>query len=370
MIIGVPKEIKINENRVALVTAGVRTLTQYGHEVLIEKGAGLGSGISDEAYEAAGARIVSSAQKVFKEAELIMKVKEPTTEEALLLQENQILYTFLHLVAVPQLAKKLIEKKVRAIAYETIQLVDNSLPVLMPMSEIAGRMATQIGAYLLQKAPEEGGKGLLLGGVPGVKNGRVTILGGGVAGTNAAKIAVGLGAKVTILDINTKRLAYLDDIFGNRVTTLMSNITNIEEIIPHTDLLIGTVLITGGTAPKLVTEKMIESMEEGSVVIDVSIDQGGCIETMKPTSHDKPVFKYAGVLHYGVTNIPGAVPHTATYALTNTSFPYALKIANCGFKKALEQDAALYKGLNICDGYVTCERVAEDLHLPYRTYKI
>ncbi len=368
MIIGVPKEVKINENRVALVVAGVRALTQARHEVLVEKDAGLKSGISNEAYKQAGARIVN-AKQIFKSAEMIIKVKEPTPEEADSFQKDQILYTFLHLVAAGDLTKKLMSKKVKAIAYETIQLEDKSLPVLTPMSEIAGRMATQIGAYLLQKEPKEGGKGLLLGGVPGVKNGKVTIIGGGVAGTNAAKIAIGLGANVIVLDVSARRLAYLDDIFGNRITTLMSNITNIEESVAQCDLLIGAVLITGGAAPKLVTKKMIESMEEGSVVIDVSIDQGGCIETIQPTSHDKPTFKVSGVIHYGVTNIPGAVPHTATYALTNASFPYAFKIAKLGFKEALRQDKALFKGLNVCDGYVTCERVAEDLNLPYKVYK-
>ena len=369
MIIGVPKEIKINENRVGLVPAGVRALTQAGHKILMEKAAGVGSGISDSTYEQAGARIIKVAQEIYAGAEMIIKVKEPTDDEADLLQPNQILYTFLHLVAAPKLTKALMKKKVRAIAYETIELASGNLPVLTPMSEIAGRMATQIGAYLLQKAPKEGGKGLLLGGVPGVKSGRVTVIGGGTAGTNSAKVAIGLGAKVTILDINPKRLEYLDDIFANRITTLMSNITNIEEAVAESDLLIGAVLVTGGVAPKLVTKRMIQSMAEGSVVIDVSIDQGGCIETIKPTSHDNPTFKVDGVTHYGVTNIPGAVPQTATYALTNASFPYAFKIAQLGFKEALAQDAALYKGLNVCGGYVTCERVAQDLNLPYKAYQ-
>ncbi len=369
MIIGVPKEIKINENRVGLVPAGVRALTQASHKVLIEKNAGIGSGISDDLYEQAGARIVKTAKEIYMAAEMIIKVKEPTDEEAELFQQNQILYTFLHLVAAPKLTKALMKKKVRAIAYETIELSSGNLPVLTPMSEIAGRMATQIGAYLLQKAPKEGGRGLLLGGVPGVKSGKVTIIGGGTAGTNSAKVAVGLGAKVTILDINQKRLEYLDDIFGNRITTLMSNITNIEEAVAESDLLIGAVLVTGGVAPKLVTKKMVQNMGEGCVVIDVSIDQGGCIETIRPTSHDNPTFKVDGVIHYGVTNIPGAVPQTATYALTNASFPYAFKIAQLGFKEALAQDTALYKGLNVCGGYVTCERVAQDLNLPYKAYQ-
>ncbi|MBI2026282.1 MAG: alanine dehydrogenase [Deltaproteobacteria bacterium] len=367
MIVGCPKEVKINENRVALVIAGVRALVEAGHSVIIEKDAGFGSGISNEEYKIAGAKIVPTNKEVFKNAELIMKVKEPSEDEIDLFQKNQILYTFLHLVAAPKIAKGLKKKKVRAIAYETIELPDGRLPVLTPMSEIAGRMATHVGAYLLQKEPKEGGKGLLLGGVPGVKKGKVTVLGGGVAGTNAAKIAIGLGANVTILDVNAKRLEYLDDIFGNRITTLRSNITNIEESVATSDLLIGTVLITGGTAPRLVTRKMIETMEEGSVVIDVSVDQGGCIETTKPTTHDKPTYRVNGVIHYAVTNIPGAVPHTATYALTNASFPYAFKIAQLGFDEAIKTDPALKKGVNVYNGFITCERVARDLNLSYKS---
>lgn len=364
MIIGVPKEIKNNENRVGLVIAGVKTLVQHGHTVLIQKQAGIGSGIRDEDYEKAGAVLVDSAKQIYDEAQMIIKVKEPVGPEPNYLHDNQILFTFLHLAAVPELARSLMEKKVNAVAYETIQLDDLSLPVLKPMSEVAGKLGPQMGAYLLQK-DESKGKGLLLGGVPGVQRGRVCILGGGVAGMNAAKIAVGMGAEVTLIDRDVKRLEYLEDIFGTRVRTLMSNISNIEESVRNCDLLIGAVLITGAKAPKLVTQDMVLKMEPGSVIIDISIDQGGCIETIKPTTHHNPTFEINGVIHYGVTNIPAAVARTSTYALTNVTLPYALQLADKGFEKAIRENPALYKGVNVCQGKITYKTVADDLGLKF-----
>ena len=365
MIIGVPKEIKNNENRVGLVVAGVKTLVQYGHKVLVEKHAGEGCGIQDEAYRQAGAELVDSAKYIFDESDLIVKVKEPVEPELNYVRPNQVLFTFLHLAAVPSLATALVEKKATAIAYETIQLPDLSLPVLKPMSEVAGKLATQIGAYFLQKDKEGKGKGILLGGVPGVKRGQVTIVGGGVAGMNAAKIAIGMGAEVTLVDRDVKRLEYLDDIFGTRIKTLMSNISNVEESVRESDMVIGAVLVTGAKAPKLVTRDMVLDMEPGSVLLDISIDQGGCIETMKPTTHEYPTFEINGVIHYGVTNIPAAVARTSTYALTNVTFPYVLQLANKGFEKAIRENEALYKGVNVCHGKITYKTVADDLGLKF-----
>lgn len=367
MIVGVPKEVKVRECRVALVPGGVKLLCDQGHKVLVEKNAGAGVGLSDELYQEAGAEIVSSAEDVWQRSEMIIKVKEPIAQEYPLMKANQILYTFLHLAAVPELTRALMEKQVRAIGYETIQSSDKSLPLLKPMSEVAGRMGTQVGARCLEK--HSGGKGLLLGGVPGVKRGRVVIIGGGAAGLNAAKMAVGLGAEVTIIDINPTRLAYLDDIFGPRISTLMSTPENIAKSVAHADLLIGAVLVPGAKAPCLVTREMVKTMEAGSAIVDIAIDQGGSIETIRPTTHDEPTYVEEGVIHYAVTNIPGNVPQTSTYALTNVTFPYAFEIANKGFEKALKENEALRLGLNVYEGYVTYKAVADALNLPYKIFK-
>jgi alanine dehydrogenase len=367
MIIGVPKEVKNRENRVAIVPGGVKQLVAMGHKVIIEKNAGVGAGIPDERFKAAGATIIDSAAKVWADAEMIIKVKEPIPSEYQYLREGLILYTYLHLAAVPELAQALANKKVTAIAYETIELEDRSLPLLTPMSEVAGRMAVQVGAQLLQK--HNGGKGLLLGGVPGVKRGRVSIIGGGVVGINSAKMAIGLGAQVTILDVSAKRLAYLDDVFGNLATTLMSNPENIARTVAESDLVIGGVLITGAKAPCLVTRDMIKTMEKDSAVVDVAIDQGGCIETIRPTTHDDPVYIEENVIHYGVTNIPGDVPMTSTYALTNVTIKYALEIAQKGFQKALKDSKPLQLGLNAYQGKITHQAVAEALSMPYQKYE-
>lgn len=366
MIIGVPKEVKNRENRVAIVPGGVKQLASAGHRVLIEQGAGEGAGIPDEKYVAAGATIVPSAVEAWGKADMVIKVKEPIAEEYVHLREGLVLYTYLHLAAVPELAEQLVKKKVSAIAYETIELEDRSLPLLTPMSEVAGRMAVQVGAQCLQK--HSGGKGVLLGGVPGVKRGRVTIIGGGVVGINAAKMAVGLGARVTILDVSARRLAALDDIFQNNITTLMSNPENLAESVAEADLVVGGVLVTGAKAPRLVTREMIRTMEKGSVIVDVAIDQGGCVETIRPTTHDDPVYVVDNILHYGVTNIPGDVPRTSTYALTNVTIKYALEIAQHGFSKALMLDPALRKGLNTHQGEITHKAVAEALGKAYSVY--
>ncbi len=367
MIIGVPKEIKISENRVGLTEAGVRQLVLEGHKVYVEKDAGLGSFITNEEYQKAGATILNTKAEIYKTAEMIVKVKEPLPAEYDLLKENQIIYTYLHLAAEPQLTKVLCQKKVKAVAYETIEAADGSLPLLVPMSAVAGRMATQIGAFYLQK--DRGGKGILLGGVSGVHRGRVTILGAGIVGTNAAKMAVGLGADVTVLDVNQKRLEYLDDVFQGRLRTLYSNVSNIESCVRDSDLLIGGVLIAGRKAPKLVTKEMINTMSEGSVVVDVAVDQGGCIETCRPTSHQEPTYSISGVIHYCVPNMPGVVARTSTYALTNATFGYASKIAALGVEEAIANDKSLLKGLNVYNGYVTYEPVARDLDMEYRPYK-
>jgi len=356
MIIGCPKEIKTRENRVGLVPGGVKALVQDGHKVLIEKGAGIGSAITDAEYVTAGARIVDK-KKLFADSDMIIKVKEPLPEEYGLLRKDQILYTYLHLAADPAQVKALKKSGVKAVAYETIQLPDGSLPLLTPMSEVAGRMAVQLGAHYLTKPA--GGRGVLLGGVPGVNRGYVTIIGGGVVGLNAAKIAVGMGARVNILDVNPIRLGYLDDVFGSSVTTLMSHEENITIAVERADLLIGAVLIPGAKAPKLVTEAMVKTMRPGSVILDVAIDQGGCIETIELTSHDNPIILKHGVLHYAVPNIPGAVSNTSTYALTNVTLKYARNIARHGLEKAALLDPALAKGINIYEGKITFAAVAE-----------
>lgn len=365
MNIGVPKEIKNNENRVAITPAGVHALTGAGHSVYVETGAGLGSGFTDEAYKEAGASIAGSAAEAWQQ-EMVMKVKEPLKEEYGYFREGLILFTYLHLAAEPELTKALIDNKVVGIAYETVQLEDRSLPLLTPMSEVAGRMATQIGAQFLEQP--HGGRGVLLAGIPGVKRGKVTIIGGGVVGTNAAKIAIGLGADVTIIDLSPERLRQLDDQFGATLHTVMSNPLNILEEVKESDLVIGAVLIPGAKAPKLITEEMVKAMPEGSVIVDVAIDQGGIVETSdRITTHDDPTYTKHGVVHYAVANIPGAVPRTSTIGLTNVTVPYALQIANKGYKKACEDNPALFKGINTLNGYVTYQSVAEAHGLDYES---
>lgn len=363
MIIGVPKEIKNNENRVAITPAGVVQLINAGHKVVIEANAGIGSGFTDEEYKQAGAEIVERASEVWEKAEMILKVKEPLPAEYVYFRKGLILFTYLHLANEPELAKALVENEVTAIAYETIT-VNNTLPLLTPMSEVAGRMAAQLGAQYLEKS--KGGKGILLSGVPGVKRGKVTIIGGGVVGTNAAKIAHGLGADVTIIDLNPARLRQLEDIFGSTVQTLMSNPYNIAESVKDSDLVIGSVLIPGAKAPKLVTEEMVKSMQPGSVIIDVAIDQGGNFETINyATTHDNPIIEKYGVLHYAVANIPGAVPRTATIALTNVTIPYAVQIASKGVIKAIKESEAIKTGVNVMNGNITFKAVAHDLGYDY-----
>ncbi len=362
MIIGVPKEIKTREYRVGMTPAGVRSLTSRGHKVLVEKSAGEGSGIKDAEYVAAGASIVNSAAEAWG-AEMVVKVKEPLPQEYGFFREGLVLYTYLHLAPEPELTRKLAEKKVSAVAYETIELDDGTLPLLKPMSEVAGRMAVQVGATCLEK--EKGGKGVLLGGVPGTRRGRVVILGGGVVGKNAATIAVGMGAQVTVLDVRADTMAYLEDVFGGAVETLYSNEYNIAEAVKRADLVIGGVLVAGARAPKLVTEQLIAQMEPGSVVVDVAVDQGGCIETCRPTTHDHPTFEVHGVVHYCVANMPGAVSHTSTWALTNTTIPYAIKIAEKGLLDAARADKALAKGINVYKGHVTYEAVAQAHKMEY-----
>ncbi|NOY46061.1 MAG: alanine dehydrogenase [Deltaproteobacteria bacterium] len=356
MIVGVPKERKNNEYRVGIVPSGVEELTRDGHTVLIETGAGLGSGISDEEFVSAGARIASSAREVWEAADLVMKVKEPLPEEYDLLQEGQILFTFLHLAPLPELGRVLLERRIRAVAYETIQLGDGSLPLLAPMSQVAGKMAVQLGAAFLQR--EKGGMGILLGGVPGTKHGRIVIIGGGAVGINAAKVAYGLGAEVVIIDINHARLSYIDDVFDGKVVTLMSNRRNVREAAASCDMLVGAVLVPGAKAPRLVDREILRGMKPGSVFVDVAIDQGGVSETSRPTSHSDPVYEEEGVIHYCVPNIPGSVPMTSTYALTNVTLPYCRKIAS-GVEEALRADPSLAKGVNTWDGHVTCRPVAE-----------
>ncbi|MDM5190302.1 alanine dehydrogenase [Bacillus sp. DX4.1] len=367
MRIGIPTEIKNNENRVAMTPAGAVHLVHNGHEVFVQKGAGLGSGFTDEEYVQAGAKLVETAEEAWNQ-DMVMKVKEPVESEYGYFREGLILFTYLHLAPEPELTKALIDNKVVSIAYETVQLDNRSLPLLAPMSEVAGRMSAQIGAQFLEK--NKGGKGILLAGVPGVKRGKVTIIGGGQAGTNAAKIAVGLGADVTIIDLSAERLRQLDDIFGNQVKTLMSNPYNIAQAVKESDLVIGAVLIPGAKAPKLVTTEMIQSMEPGSVVVDIAIDQGGIFETTdRITTHDNPTYEKHGVVHYAVANMPGAVPRTSTLALTNVTVPYAVQIANKGYKQACLSNSALLKGINTLDGYVTFEAVAEAHGLQYADAK-
>lgn len=364
MRIGCPKEIKDQERRVGLTPAGVDSLIRAGHTVYMERSAGAASGFTDEEYTQVGAKILPTAKEVFDASEMIVKVKEPLEPEYDLLHEGQILFTYLHLAPDPGQTRALLEKKVTGIAYETVQLADRSLPLLSPMSEVAGRLSIQVGARLLEAGP--GGRGILLGGVSGVERANVVIVGGGNVGTNAAKVAVGMGANVTVLDINGKRLAYLDDIFGGRVQTLLSNPYNIANAVRNADLVVGCVLIPGAKAPKLVTEEMVKTMRPGSVVIDVAIDQGGSIESIdRITTHTNPYFVKYGVLHYSVANMPGAVPRTSTLALTGATLPYALRIANMGAEAACKADPALMKGLNTYNGHLTFKAVADAQDLPY-----
>ena len=363
MIVGVPKEIKTREYRVGMTPAIAKAYIGAGHTVLVEKSAGEGAGIPDSEYEKVGAKMIKTADEVWKRAEMIVKVKEPIEPEYARMQEGQIIYTYFHLAAVPALAKVLVKKKIAAVAYETIQPEDGSLPLLKPMSEVAGKMAIQVGAAALEKA--HGGKGILLGGVPGVRRAKVTIIGGGVVGTCAAKVAVGMGADVTILDTNLDRLTYLDDIFQGRISTLMSDSLNIAAAVQAADLVVGAVLIPGAKAPKLVSKELISQMSKGSVVVDVAVDQGGCIETIKATTHDNPTYEVSGVIHYGVANMPGAVPMTSTFALTNATRPYGRKIADMGIVAAIKSDLALARGLNTYNGQVTYEAVAKDLGYDY-----
>lgn len=363
MKIGVPKEIKNNENRVGLVPAGVRQLVEDGHELYVETNAGTGIGIEDAEYVAAGAQILPSLEAVFEKSTMIIKVKEPQPREIALLKPHHILYTYLHLAADKELTEGLMKSGSTCVAYETIQSANGALPLLLPMSEVAGRMSTQIGAAYLQK--DKGGKGVLLGGVPGVKRGKVTVIGCGVAGTNAIKMAMGLGADVTAIDLNVQRLAEMDDLFDTRITTLFSNTQNIEEAITKSDLVIGAVLVPGAKAPKLVTREMISKMEPGSVVVDIAVDQGGCIETCKPTTHENPTFLVDGVIHYCVANMPGAVARTSTYALTNVTLKYARLIAKVGVEEAAASDPVFKPGINIYKGGLVYEQVAKDLDLPY-----
>lgn len=364
MIVGVPKEIKNNENRVAITPAGVQAMINNGHQVIIENNAGIGSGISNEDYLGAGAAVIDTAKEVFSRADMIMKVKEPLAAEYDLFKEGQLLFTYLHLAPEPELTAALLKKKVTGVAYETIQLENGSLPLLTPMSEVAGRMAIQIGARYLEKT--YGGLGVLLGGVPGVPAANVVVVGGGIVGTNAAKMAMGLGANVTILDVNVDRLRYLDDLFGGRINTVMSNSYNMAEAVKKADLLVGAVLIPGAKAPRLVTEAMVKTMKPGSVIVDVAIDQGGSIETIdRVTTHSEPVYEKFGVLHYSVANMPGAVARTSTFALTNVTLPYALQLANKGWLKAVQDNCALAKGVNVVAGHCTFKAVADALNLEY-----
>ncbi len=363
MIIGLPKEIKDNESRVGLTPAGVKTLADFGHTVLVEAGAGEGSGISNEEYLAASGQIVPTADEVWQRAEMIVKVKEPVGPEHQRMRPGQILFTYLHLAPDPGLTQVLLEREVIGVAYETITSDAGHLPLLTPMSEVAGRMAVQVGAHYLTKP--EGGRGVLMGGVPGVLPAKVAIVGGGVVGINSIKMAVGLGAHVVVLDRNLERLRYLDDIFGAKIRTLISNPYTVKEAIANADLVIGAVLVPGASAPRLVTRDRLQTMHKGAVIVDVAVDQGGCIETTRPTTHSNPTFYVEEVLHYCVANMPGAVPRTSTFALTNATLPFAIKLANQGFREAVAQDPHLRNGINTYRGKITCQGVADSLGLPY-----
>jgi len=365
MIIGVPKEIKNNENRVSVTPAGIKELAKHGHKLYVQSSAGEGSGFSDEDYRNAGAEILPDIESTYDIAEMIMKVKEPIEKEYSLIKANQLLFTYFHFASFEPLTKAMMESKAVCLAYETVEKADGSLPLLIPMSEVAGRMAIQEGAKYLEKPLH--GRGVLLGGVPGVKPAKVLILGGGVVGTNSAKMAAGLGADVTIMDVNLPRLRYLDDIMPANVSTMMSNEYNIRELVQTHDLIIGAVLIHGAKAPSLITKDMLKTMKPGTVVVDVAVDQGGSIETCKPTTHENPTFIIDGVVHYCVANMPGAVPYTSTLALTNATLPYAIQLANKGWKKASQDNRELELGLNIIQGEIVYKAVGDTFGLPSTT---
>lgn len=363
MIIGVPKEIKNNENRVALTPAGTQELVKRGHTVYVQTTAGSGSGFQDDEYQKAGATLLPTAADIFAKAEMIMKVKEPVEQEYKLIRKDQLVFTYFHFASYEPLAKAMLESGAICLAYETVERADGSLPLLVPMSEVAGRMAIQEGAKYLEKPLK--GRGILLGGVPGVKPAKVLVLGGGVVGTNAAKIAAGMGADVTICDLNLTRLRYLDDVMPKNVHTLVSNDYTIREEVKDADLIIGGVLVPGAKAPKLITRDMLKTMRPGTVLVDVAVDQGGCIETCRPTTHEDPTFIIDDVVHYCVANMPGAVPYTSTLALTNATLPYAIRLANQGWKKACQESQELRLGLNVIQGQVVYKAVADAFNLPY-----
>jgi alanine dehydrogenase len=367
MKIGVPREIKPAEKRVALTPSGVKALTDHKHQVVIEVSAGVGSGFLDEAYVKAGARIVSHADEVWKEADMVLKVKEPIGAEFEWMKPGQVLFTYLHLAASGELTQQLLEKKIIGIGYETVQLPDGSLPLLAPMSEVAGALSVQMGAYCLEA--KNGGMGILLSGVPGVRPARVTVIGAGVAGMAAATVASGIGARVSVLDVNPARLAYIRDVMQGRVVTINSNPANIEEECVNSDLVICTVLIPGAKAPKLLSRRLVRRMKKGSAIVDISIDQGGCAETSSPTTHENPIYIEEGVVHYCVANMPGAVPRTATIALTNATFNYVLAVAEKGWQQAVAADPALRRGLNVCEGKIVCKPVADAFGLDFTEYR-
>ena len=364
MIIGVPKEVKDNEYRVGMTPAGVKALVDAGHKVLVETKAGAGSSFPDGEYKQAGATIAARAADVWRKADMVVKVKEPYGDEPSLFREGLVLFTYLHLAPIPDLTGELLKKKVIGIAYETVTDRNNTLPLLTPMSEVAGRMSVQVGAAYLEK--EKGGRGVLLGGVPGVPPAKVVIIGGGIVGTHAAKIALGMGAETTIIDINLNRLRELDDIFGGKIRTLASNSYSIAKATADADLVIGGVLIPGAAAPKLVTKQMVAKMKKGAVIVDVAIDQGGCIETARPTTHSNPSYVVNGVVHYCVTNMPGAVPHTSTLGLTNATFPYVMKLAKLGASAAIKSDNGIKEGVNTYKGHLTYAAVAESQQKPHK----
>jgi alanine dehydrogenase len=367
MIIGVPKEIKDRENRVSLTPGGAHLLTQLGHRVLVEHNAGEGSRFTDDEYKQNGAEIVPTHADAWQRAEMVLKVKEPMSVEYEFLRPGLLLFTYLHLAAEEKLTRELMAKKVMSVAYETVELPDGSLPLLTPMSEVAGKMSIQIAAHYLEKT--QGGRGKLMGGVPGVRPADVVIIGGGVVGTSAAKVALGMGADVTIVDKDLDRLRYLSEVLHGSLTTLASNPYNITEAVKFADVVVGAVLVKGAKAPKLVTREMIKVMTPGSVIVDVAIDQGGSVETIRPTTHSDPTYIVDGVIHYGVTNMPGAVPRTSTYALSNATLPYAQKLADLGFVKAVTSDPALARGVNVFDGHITYPAVAEAFGLTARPLK-
>ena len=357
MIIGVPKEIKDYEYRVSLTPDGARVLLQAGHRVVVEPSAGQGSGFSDDAYRQAGVQVAGSKAEVFQQADLIVKVKEPQLSECPLFRPGQVLFTYLHLASLPDLTKALVAADITAIAYETVEARDHSLPMLRPMSEIAGRLAVQVGAHYLGTV--QGGRGLLLAGVPGVPPAHVVVLGAGVVGTSAVRIAVGMGARVTVINLDLDRLRFLDDLYGGRIATCAATESAIERAVVEADLVIGAVLVPGARAPKVVSRALVKKMKPGSVIVDVAVDQGGCCETTRPTTHSDPVYVVDGVLHYCVTNMPGIVPHTSTLALTNTTLPYIVRLASEGVEKAIRSDPGLAKGVNVMNGRITCQGVAD-----------